>query len=202
MDEMRIRTLEDIRQFLAVVGDTGLVLQGTKDEGYRWMQRTLIRFHYMQLGKIRRGLLLRYIERLSGYSRQHVSRLVGQFRKTGDIRRRQHTAKGFGAKYTRADIALLADVDRVVDDASGTMVKTLCERMFDDYGDGQFERLASISVSHLYNLRKGKVYQRCRRKFTKTKAVRVNIGERCKPQADGEPGHLRVDSVHLRRYGR
>jgi transposase InsO family protein len=66
----------------------------------------------------------------------------------------------------------------------------------ENYVDQRFTRLASISVSHLYNLRKGKIYQRCRRKFTKTQGVKVNIGERCKPRPNGAPGHLRVDSVH------
>jgi len=62
------------------------------------------------------------------------------------------------------------------------------------YGDQRFARLAGISVSH--NLRKSKVYQRCRCKFTKTHGIKVNIGERCKPRPNGAPGHLRVDSVH------
>ncbi|MBL4775506.1 MAG: hypothetical protein JKY87_05570 [Mariprofundus sp.] len=43
-------------------------------------------------------------------------------------------------------------------------------------------------MSHIYNLRKSK--------FTKTQATKVKFDERCKPRPNGEPGHLRVDSVH------
>jgi len=84
----------------------------------------------------------------------------------------------------------------VVDDLSGTSIKTFCQRALEVHGDQRFSRLANISVSHIYNLRKSKVYQRCRRKFTKTQGVKINIGERCKPRPNGAPGHLRVDSVH------
>ncbi|MFQ5356717.1 MAG: integrase [Mariprofundaceae bacterium] len=196
MDESQIRTLEDVEQFLADMTGASLQLQGSKDDVYRWIERTLVRFRYLWLGKKQKGLVRRYIRQLSGYSRQQMDRLIEQYRKTGHIRRRQRTVKGFETKYTKADIRLLADVDRLVDDVSGTTVKTFCQRALEVHGDQRFARLAGISASHIYNLRKSKVYQRCRRKYTKTHGVKVNIGERCKPRPNGAPGHLRVDSVH------
>jgi len=196
MDEIRIRTLENVEQFLAGTTDTSLKLQGSKDDVYAWVERTLVRFRYLWLAKKQKSLVRCYIKRITGYSRAQMNRLIKQYRKTGHIRRRQRTVNGFETKYTKADIRLLADVDRLVDDVSGTTVKAFCQRAYEVHGDQRFVRLAGISVSHLYNLRKGKVYQRCRRKFAKTKGVKVNIGERCKPQPNGAPGHLRVDSVH------
>jgi len=83
----------------------------------------------------------------------------------------------------------------LVDDLSGTSIKTFCQRAFEVYDDQRFSRLAGISVSHIYNLRKSKVYQRSRRKFTKTQGVKISIGERGKPRPNGEPGYLRVDSA-------
>jgi len=56
--------------------------------------------------------------------------------------------------------------------------------------------LPNISVSHLYNLRESHIYHRCRRVYTKTNPVQVPIGERCKPRPNGQPGYLRIDSVH------
>ncbi|MFQ5356640.1 MAG: integrase, partial [Mariprofundaceae bacterium] len=196
MNEVQIQTLEDVEQFLAGMTETSLVLQGNKDDIYAWIKRTLIRFRFLWLGKKQKGLVLRYIEQLSGYSRQHVTKLVKEYRKTGYIRRKQRVVKGFETKYTKADIQLLAGVDRLLDGSSGTTVKSICQRMLEEYDDQRFARLADISVSHIYNLRQSKDYQRCRRTFTKTKGIKVNIGERCKPRPNGEPGHLRVDSVH------
>jgi len=196
MDETQIQTLKDVEQFLAGIFDASLKLQGSKDDVYTWIQHTLVRFRYLCLGKKQKGLVRAYIQRLSGYSRPQMNRLIAQYRQTGRIRRRQRTVNGFETKYTKADIRLLAEVDRLVDDVSGTTVKTFCQRALEVHGDQHFARLAGISVSHIYNLRKSKVYQRCRRTFTKTQGVKVNIGERCKPRPNGVPGHLRVDSVH------
>ena len=53
-----------------------------------------------------------------------------------------------------------------------------------------------ISVSHLYNLRKSKVYIRQRRHFEKTRSTPSKIGERRKPQPNGKPGYIRIDTVH------
>jgi len=112
------------------------------------------------------------------------------------VRRRQRTSNGFQCKYTREDKMLLAEVDRLVDSCSGTTVKIYCQRAFEQFGDLRFERLAGISVSHLYNLRESKVYQRCRKAYRKTNPVQRHIGKRCKPRPGGQPGFLRVDSIH------
>ncbi len=59
------------------------------------------------------------------------------------------------------------------------------------------ERLATISVAHIYNLRRRPRYrQRRTLNYTRTRAVQVAIGERRKPQPEGRPGYLRVDMVH------
>jgi len=196
MDETQIKTLEDVEQFLNGTCQVRPVFHGGKSAVYAWIERTLVRFGYMQLNKKRKGIVRRYIVQLSRYSRQQVTRLIAQYRKNGHLRRRQRTANGFARKYTPADIQLLAMIDSVVDDVSGTTTKAYCKRAYELFHDHRFVRLADISVSHIYNLRGGKVYQRVRRKFTKTRGTKVNIGQRCKPAPNGEPGYLRVDSVH------
>ena len=196
MDEQRIETIEDIAGFLNGTAHTPLVLHGSKDDVYSWIEHTLVKFRYLFQKKKEKGLILRYIERLSGYSRQQVTRLVKQHKDNGIVRRSQRTRKGFEKKYIHEDIVMLAHMDRVMDGVSGTTVKACCQRMFLDYGDPRFTRLCNISPSHIYNLRKTHIYQRCRRKFTSTKNTPVNIGQRCKPQPNGKPGFLRVDSVH------
>ncbi len=58
------------------------------------------------------------------------------------------------------------------------------------------ETLAGISVSHLYNLRQSKAYQRQRLTFEKTRPKSSTIGERRKPCSNGQPGYIRIDTVH------
>ena len=70
------------------------------------------------------------------------------------------------------------------------------ERALLVFGDARFERLAGISVSHLYNLRGGKQYQSKRRHWTKTRPTGVPIGQRHAPPPNISPGYIRIDSVH------
>jgi hypothetical protein len=198
MEEEKLDTLTDISLFLQSKGSLPMRFQGSKNDIYKWIETILIRFRYIRLKKrAEKGLILRYIEHITGYSRQHLTKLVSAYIKTGRIRHQSRRSKqGFQSKYTRDDIAILAEVDKAVDGASGTTVKALCQREFSVYENKRFERISQVSVSHLYNLRKSTVYQRCRRVFTKTQSTPVNIGERCKPRPNDKPGYLRVDSVH------
>jgi len=196
MDERKIKTVADVAAFLAGTDQAELKLQGSKDDIYAWVERTLNRLRYGKLGKKDKGMVLRYLIHLSGYSRQQITRLIARHRKTGHVHRRQRTTNGFKRQYTREDIILLAEVDRLVDSSSGTTIKVYCQRAYERFRDQRYARLAGISVSHLYNLRESSIYKRCRRVFTKTNPVQVPIGERCKPRPNGQPGYLRIDSVH------
>lgn len=91
---------------------------------------------------------------------------------------------------------MLIHTDEAHQTLSGYATKKLFERAFQVYGEASYERLATISVSHLYNLRKGVFYKRQRRFFTKTKKSSVPIGERRKPRPQGQPGYIRIDTVH------
>ena len=195
MNDDDITTLEQLRQFLE--GTEALALHiADKDECYAWIERTLRRFRYRSLGKADRGLVLRYLERVSGYSRQQVTRLVRQYLKRGRLKRRQRTTAGFKTRYTPEDIRRLARLDELHATLSGPATKKLCERAWQVFGQGEYQRLAGISVSHLYNLRKSRPYVRQRRRFEKTRPVPCAIGERRKPNPQGQPGFLRVDTVH------
>ena len=88
-------------------------------------------------------------------------------------------------------------MDERHDTPSGPAVKKLCERAFELFGEENYSRLAGISVSHLYNLRNSTGYQTRRRHFEKTRANKGStIGERRKPTPNGEPGYIRIDTVH------
>jgi transposase InsO family protein len=102
----------------------------------------------------------------------------------------------FASHYTRTDAAQLAAVDEAHDTLSGPATRKILEREFFEYGRDEYQRLAAISVAHLYRLRKSKSYRIRRSHFNKTKPTPVSIGERRCPQPEGRPGYLRVDTVH------
>ncbi|HEV2323457.1 MAG TPA: transposase family protein, partial [Terracidiphilus sp.] len=102
----------------------------------------------------------------------------------------------FPQRYTRADIELLAAVDEAHESLSGPATRRILEREHQLYGKAEYERLAAISVSHLYNLRQSSRYRERRLNYTRTRPVVVAIGERRKPDPQGRPGFLRLDTVH------
>ena len=195
MNDMKIRTVEDIHRFLAGTTEVVFAVED-KGERYRWMQSILVRLRYLSLGKKARGAVLRYLERVSGYSGIQVKRLVKQYAKQGRIVRQPVAGKRFQGIYGPADVALLAETDTLHGQLCGAATKKICERMYTLHGDRRYQRLAGISISHLYNLRRSQGYRRQRRHFDKTHAVRSQIGERRKPAPGGQPGFLRVDTVH------
>ena len=206
MNEKDLNTVDQVQQFLIgtqliafQISDSdcyrSLVLDD-KVSRYKWIQSTLIRFNYGQLKRQEKGILIRYMAKISGYSRRQLTRLIQQQRRVGRLVRRQRTSNGFARRYTNADIQLIATLDNLHDQPNGKALKKLCERAYRVFGDSAYERLSTISVAHLYNLRKSKVYTRCRYTYTKTKPKASTIGKRRKPCPYGQPGYLRIDSVH------
>jgi len=191
-----LQDLDQVRAFLDGIQALGFEAP-TREAAYDWIAGELRRFGYSRLSKADKGLVRRYLEKVTGRSRAQVTRLITQFRNTGRIRdRRGPPAKPFARHYTPADVRLLAEVDALHGTLSGPATRKLCERAYTVFGDARYARLAGLSNGHLYNLRQAKTYQRLRGPVDKTRPVQIAIGERRKPRPDGRPGFLRVDSVH------
>ena len=196
LDTQRLQTLDQVREFLA--GSRPLDLQPeTRAEAYAFVAETLQRFDYSRRGKADKGLIRRFLNKVTGLSRAQVTRLLHQHRTTGAIADRRRPRHPFPRRYTKADIGLLAEVDALHGTLSGPATRKLCVRALQLFGDRRFERLAAISNGHLYNLRHSTSYQRRRGTMpAPTRPVHIAIGERRRPQPFGQPGYLRVDSVH------
>ncbi len=133
---------------------------------------------------------------MTGRSRAQVTRLIGQFTEQGDVKVKRARRHRFRTRYSTADIGLLALVDEAHDTLSGPATVKILYRGFHEFADVRYERLSSISAAHIYNLRKRREYRERRMNFTKTRPTPVSIGERRKPEPEGRPGYLRIDTVH------
>jgi transposase InsO family protein len=198
MNETQVRTLEQVRQVLQ--GTQALQFRRPEDDRgrYAWIEELLKRFGYRQLPRQGRGALLAYAQRLSGFSRAQVTRLVSRW-VAGKPLVKQYRAPGhaFARCYTAADVALLAEVDRAMNTLSGPATACVLRRQREVFGDARFERLGSISVAHLYNLRNSTRYRAERVTLTKTRPSNAPaIGIRKAPAPEGRPGFIRIDSVH------
>jgi len=191
-----VTTVDQLTDFLSGTQAAAFSVLSGKDACYRWIQGELVKFRYLTLSRQDKGVVIRYLVKVSGYSRQQLTRLIRQYRQSGSLQRRQRTVAGFARRYNARDISLLAAMDKRHDTPCGPAVKKLCERACTVFGQGEYAALAAISVSHLYNLRKSTPYTRQRRHIEKTRPQRSNIGERRKPQPHGQPGYIRIDTVH------
>ncbi|WP_265705558.1 hypothetical protein [Verminephrobacter aporrectodeae] len=201
MDETRLTTIAQIEQFLGASAVVQFTPSQDDEERYAHISRVLKRFDYPRLGKADKGVLLRYLGHTSGYSRQQLTRLVSRWQSnrlapTPLVKRYMAPNAPFARKYTSADMALLLEMDRANEDVCAPAIVRLFWRAFHEYGDPRYERLASLSSSHLYNLRKSTSYQLRRVSLIKTRAVCNPIGQRRVPRPDGRAGFVRVDTVH------
>ncbi len=166
-------------------------------DAYGFVRRVLVRTRYVRLSKPDKGLVRRFLVKVTGFSRAQISRLISQYRETGRIEdRRRGPKRPFSRRYTKADIGLLAEVDETLGGLCGAVTRRMMQRQYEVLGDARFERLARLSNSHLYRLRQSVTYRRRRLQVAKTRPTQLRIGERRKPHPAGRPGFLRVDSVH------
>ncbi len=195
MHEAEKLNLEQIEAFLKA--STSIRFEGeTRKQVYPWIEQVLIQQRFRQLGRPARGLVRRYLEKMTGLSRAQVTRLIARYLERGTVRPLAYQRHRFPQRYTRADLELLAAVDEAHENLSGPATRRILERAYQLYGQVEYQRLASISVAHLYNLRQQPRYRERRLHYVKTRPTGVAIGERRKPDPQGQPGYLRVDTVH------
>jgi transposase InsO family protein len=188
-------SLEQIQAFLE--GSQELQFQaGDRRELYEWVERTLVQQEYGGLGRREKGLLRRYVAKMTGLGRAQVTRLISQYQASGQVRAKTYRRHHFASRYGSQDIALLAEVDEAHETMSGPATQKLIERAYHEFHDQRFGNLAGISVAHLYRLRATRTYRQHRVVCQPTRPSQVSIGERRRPDPQGRPGYLRVDTVH------
>jgi transposase InsO family protein len=186
---------EQIREFLKTSAAIEFAGCG-RNEKYAWVERVLAAQSYGDLSKRERGVVRAYVEKVTGMSVSQTTRLIRAFLDQGLVRVAPYQRHRFSARYTAEDIRLLAAVDRVHERLSGPATRRILQREYQPYGKKQYERLAKISVSHLYNLRASARYRNQAAVFEATRPVTIAIGERRRPDPHGRPGFVRVDTVH------
>jgi transposase InsO family protein len=167
-----------------------------RTEVYAWVEKMLVDQEYQQQRKKRRGAIRAYLSKVAGLSLAQITRLIRAHAQTGKVEAKIYRRQRFTAKYTPADIALLAQVDRAHERLSGPATQCILKREYAEFGNRKFTRLAEISVAHLYNLRNSMAYRKVAAVFVPTRPSPVSIAERRRPDPRGEPGYLLVDTVH------
>lgn len=197
MKNVELKTVAEIKTFIEG-NKTGDFAIGSREEKYACIRSTLVHTKYTTLARSEKSIVKAFLAKVTGYEEKQLKRLIRKWKKNG---LRYTKRKAVGASvciYTADDIALLIKTDILHKTPNGIAVRDLLKREFFVFGKTWYQNIANISVSHIYNIRNtSRQYLSSEAiKYSKTKPVNTNIGERRKPLPYGKPGFIRVDSVH------
>ncbi len=195
MNDSHMVSLEQIREFVKL--DSSLKLKTTsKKETYEWINEVLNRFRYLGLKKKDKGDVRGYLKRMTSLSDSQLTRIIHKKKEKGIASLSVEKKHSFPRKYGAKEIALLSETDNLHYRLSGQPTKEILKREYELFKKGEYRIISQISSSHIYNLRMTRQYESHSLTVKKTCSVSIKIGERRKPNPYGQPGFLRVDSVH------
>src|ERR1022692_365731 len=98
MKEVDGLSLEEIQAFVEA---SETVQFEARDQAslYEWVTRTLREQRYDRLPKTGKGVVRRYIAKMTGLSRAQVTRLIGQYAEGGEVKVRQARRHRFRSRY-------------------------------------------------------------------------------------------------------
>lgn len=199
MNTTCIVSIEDIEKFLQATDKMEFEIN-SKKEKYNFINKTLVKLKYNKLRKKRKTLIIKYLKKATGYSKKQIKRLISKWKKgklLATLEKIEINRNSFATRYGPIEIGLLAKADQALNFPNGHALKESLVREYNTFGKKEFQAISQISVSHIYNLRNtSSQYQSKTMHYVKTNPVNVPIGERRKPDNQGKPGCLRVDSVH------
>lgn len=195
MTNTRIYNLTDLENLVTSLAGFSFKAKGKK-ETYEWIEKMLFGYRYRTLSKKSKGVVQNYLLKMTGYSEAQIKRFCGRFLKENGLRLKEYERHRFGKIYLSSDITLLARVDEAHRVLSGPATAKILEREYKVFNKDDFANISKISSSHIYNLRNTFTYRDKTKNFTKTKPTKNTLGQRKKPQPEGRPGFIRVDTVH------
>ena len=124
MQEREKLSLEQIPAFLE--GSEEVVFEGrNREEVYGWVNETLRQQRYGELKRSGRGLVRRYLAKMTGLGRAQITRLVTMYQSGEEVKPRPYRRRQFARRYTREDIELLAALDEAHEVLSGPATRKI-----------------------------------------------------------------------------
>jgi len=120
MNESKLETIEQIREFLQGTAEVAFSIPSDESTLRAFVTSVIGRLGYFRLAKGQRGRGFAYLRRLTGDSRQHLSRPIAQYRDTGSLKPLVRASRtSFARQYGPEDVGLLAETDSPHDTLSG-----------------------------------------------------------------------------------
>lgn len=195
MDDKYLETLPEVEAFLS--GSKRLIIRlKTIEDKYTFIDQTVEKFSYPLLKRKDKRVVIKYLKKLTGYKHSQLFRLVDRA-VVGALVRKPYVRKpDYHRKYTFADIKLLEKTDELHQRLNAHATLEIMRREYELFHHQEFSNIAKVSVSHIDNLRQTTSY--ISDWVNGTKSREVPIGKTEKPQTNGNPGSIRIDTVHQR----
>lgn len=208
MNDSHLVSISQLKEFLK--GGMGVeFVSASIAETYAWIEDVLRRFRYHYCKKKDRSVVKKYCKKMTGYSRAQLTRIIARSNPIKEIKKivekdakNKETKKPnrFAKIYGPVEVARLMETDEAHGRLSGAATKKILEREYTVFGKEAFAIIHKISIAHIYNLRGTRQYRSRLGTFSKTNPTPIPIGERRKPDNEGKPGYIRVDTVHQGDY--
>lgn len=186
-----------MEEFLKSNSEIAMEITADKEK-YEFIQGVLLKIRYKKLKRPEKRIVQKYLKFLTGYSKGHVKTLISSWKKGLLYFNPTRKRNKFPVKYFASDIARLIETDVAHGCLNGKTTKGIMQREFSVFEKIEFENISHISVSQIYNIRKTNLQYGSSPAlfFQHTQSTSVDIGIRRKPMPFGNPGYLRVDTVH------
>ena len=188
-------TLADIKEFVKSPATINFK-SNSKEERNEWIEDILRQHKYLHCLKPEKTVIRKYIQTMTGLSRSQLTKIIADYKKYATLKPREYKRHKFPKKYDLKEIVLLADIDNAHNCLSGPATRKIINEDYGLFNKKEYIKLKNLSVAHMYRLRGTRRYHEKVKVFSKTRAVQVPIGQRRKPEPNGKPGYLCVDTVH------
>ncbi len=111
MNIENLTRIEALKKFIQGNQTVVFTILGGKNERYKLIQKTLIKFRYITLKKSDKGIVIKDLRKMTGYSRQQLTCRIKQYKDVGRIKWRPCRRNGFSTSYHKKDIKLLVEMD-------------------------------------------------------------------------------------------
>lgn len=170
---------------------------------YEFVNSVLFGIKFRLRSRSEKYVVYSYLKFFTGYSKGHLKKMAKRWTRGTLVYNPSRKKHKFCQKYFPDDIALLIKTDIAHECLSAEATIRIMKREYEIFGKSDYGKISGISKSHIYNIRNNNNQYSTSNalNFKKTQAVQVNIGKRKKPEPNGKPGYVRVDTVHQGDYG-
>lgn len=194
MDFKHIATIEDIGQF--VRGSQRLIVKAnTIEDRYEVIQGVIDHFNYLTLTRKEKHIVQTFLKNVTGYKHSQLAHLIERAIE-GTLIRKSYVRQNVYRKYSGFDIRLLEKTDELHYRLSSAATHEIMRREYALFGKEEYKNIAQVSTSHINNLRNTDRYKATYLHHTQVRVV--PIGETKRPEPNGCPGSIRIDTVHQR----